>query len=100
MVVPLLGQCMAIIDRAAKAPGKHPEFIFPVNGGTWSSIFPRACTALGIQNLRLYDLRHESISRLVAGNKYSLPELMLITGHKDPKQLMRYTQLRAKDLHR
>jgi hypothetical protein len=26
--------------------------------------------------------------------------MMLITGHKDPKQLMRYTQLRARDLHR
>jgi len=100
MIVPLLGQCMAIIDRAEKSPTKDAEFIFPANGGSWSSIFPRACTALSIDDLRLYDLRHESISRLVAGNKYSLPELMLITGHKDPKQLMRYTQLRAKDLHR
>lgn len=102
-IVPLLGRCMEIIDRAEKtrdkdAPGA--ELIFPANGGSWSSIFPRACTALEIEDLRLYDLRHESISRLVEGNKYSLPELMLITGHKDPKQLMRYTQLRAKDLHR
>lgn len=51
-------------------------------------------------DLRLYDLRHEAISRLVESNKYSIPEMMLITGHKDPKQLMRYTQLRARDLHR
>ena len=55
---------------------------------------------LGIEDLRLYDLRHEAISRLVESNKYSFPEMMLITGHKDPKQLMRYTQLRARDLHR
>lgn len=94
-VVPLLGRCMEIIERQPKTG----EFIFPGNEGTWSSIFPRACTDLGIVDLRLYDLRHESISRLVEGNKYSIPELMLITGHKDPKQLMRYTQLRAVNLH-
>ena len=94
-VVPLLGRCMEIIERQPKTG----EFIFPGNEGTWSSIFPRACADLGIVDLRLYDLRHESISRLVEGNKYSIPELMLITGHKDPKQLMRYTQLRAVNLH-
>lgn len=94
-VVPLLGQCMAIIDRQPQTG----TYIFPGTDGTWSSIFPRACTALGIDNLRLYDLRHESISRLVESNKFSIPELMLITGHKDPKQLMRYTQLRAANLH-
>jgi integrase len=97
-IVPLLGECMAIIERQPHPRGE--EFIFPVNGGTWSTIFPRACQALGIENLRLYDLRHEAISRLVESGKYSIPEMMLITGHKDPKQLMRYTQLRAKDLHR
>lgn len=99
-VVPLLGRCMEIIERAETTRVPGAEHIFPVNGSTWSSIFPRACAALGIQDLRLYDLRHEAISRLVESNKYSIPELMLITGHKDPKQLMRYTQLRARDLHR
>ena len=74
--------------------------IFPVQGDSWSSLFPRACDELEIVDLRLYDLRHEAISRLVESRKYSIPEMMLITGHKDPKQLMRYTQLRAKDLHR
>lgn len=103
-VVPLLGDCMAIIDRQPKldAEGRKHEYIFPVNGDTWSNIFPRACRGVtpAIKDLRLYDLRHEAISRLVESGKYSIPELMLITGHKDPKQLMRYTQLRAKNLHR
>jgi integrase len=94
--VPLLGRCMAIIDRQPKAG----ELIFPVNGKSWSSLFPRACEELGIEDLQLYDLRHEAISRLVESGKYSIPEMMLVTGHKDPKQLMRYTQLRARDLHR
>jgi len=95
-VVPLLHGAFDIIKRQ---PRTHDR-IFPVNGDTWSSIFPRACRALGIQDLRLYDLRHEAITRLVEAGKHSIPEMMLVTGHRDPKQLMRYTQLRAKDLHR
>jgi len=95
-VVPLLGRCMEIIKRQPK----DGDFIFPVNGKSWSSIFPRACRELKIENLTLYDLRHEAITRLVESAKYSIPEMMLVTGHRDPKQLMRYTQLRAKNLHR
>lgn len=95
-IVPLLHGSYDIILRQPKTG----EFIFPVNGKSWSSIFPRCCADLKIVDLRLYDLRHEAISRLVESRKYSIAEMMLVTGHKDPKQLMRYTQLRAKDLHR
>lgn len=94
--VPLLGEAFDIVVRQRN----KDERIFPVNGHNWSTLFPRACRDLGIEDLRLYDLRHEAISRLVEAGKHSLPEMMLITGHKDPKQLMRYTQLRARDLHR
>lgn len=94
--VPLLGEAFDIVVRQRN---QDPR-IFPLNGHNWSTLFPRACKDLGIEDLRLYDLRHEAISRLVEAGKHSLPEMMLITGHKDPKQLMRYTQLRARDLHR
>lgn len=94
--VPLLNGAFDIAVRQRRTDDR----IFPVNGHSWSSLFPRACAELGIDDLRLYDLRHEAISRLVESGKYSIPEMMLVTGHRDPKQLMRYTQLRAKDLHR
>ena len=94
--VPLLGQCYEIIMRQPRAEGQ--ELIFPANDGTWSSIFPRACADIGIVDLRLYDLRHEAISRMVESAKYSIPEMMLVSGHKDPKMLMRYTQLQARNL--
>jgi integrase len=96
--VPLLHGSFEIIMRQPREDGQ--ELIFPVNGTSWSSLFPRACADLGIVDLTLYDLRHEAISRLVESGKYSIPEMMLVTGHKDPKQLMRYTQLKARDLHR
>lgn len=94
--VPLINGAFEIVMRQPRSTDR----IFPVNGDSWSCLFPRACDELEIVDLRLYDLRHEAISRLVESNKYSIPEMMLITGHKDPKQLMRYTQLRARDLHR
>lgn len=96
MTVPLLGRCYDIVMRQPRTS----ELIWPVNGKSWSSLFPRACRALGIEDLTLYDMRHEAISRLVESGKYSIPEMMLVTGHRDPRQLMRYTQLRARDLHR
>lgn len=37
--VPLLGRCYEIIMRQPQ----EGEFIFPVNGKSWSSLFPRAC---------------------------------------------------------
>lgn len=94
--VPLLHGSYDIVMRQPRTS----EFIFPVNGKSWSSLFPRACRDLGITGLRLYDLRHEAISRLVESGKYSIPEMMLVTGHRNPSMLMRYTQLRARDLHR
>ena len=93
--VPLLGEAFAIVQRQ---PRTH-ERIFPYNTDTWSTIFPRACAKLGIKDLRLHDLRHEGISRLVESGKYSIPEVMLVSGHRDPRMLMRYVQLRARDLH-
>lgn len=94
--VPLLGRCMEIILRQPR----KGELIFPVNGKSWSSLWPRACERAGVKDLRLYDLRHEAISRLVESGKYSIPEICLVSGHKDWKMLARYTQLKAKDLHR
>jgi integrase len=95
-IVPLLNGSYDIVMRQ---PQRAPE-IFPANGDTWSNLFPRACRDLGIKDLTLYDLRHLAITRLVESRKYSIPEMMLVTGHKDPRQLMRYTHIQARDLHR
>ena len=61
------------------------------------------CEELGRQpdqkfltNLRLHDLRHEAASRLAT--VYQLHELTKVTGHKDPRMLMRYYHPRAEDL--
>jgi len=51
----------------------------------------------GIANLRFHDLRHEAVSRFFEMG-LSVPEVALISGHKDPRMLFRYTHLRAADL--
>lgn len=47
-------------------------------------------------DLRFHDLRHEATSRLAS--IFPMHELTKITGHKDPRMLMRYYHPRAKDL--
>ncbi len=47
-------------------------------------------------DLRLHDLRHEATSRLA--NVYQLHELAKVTGHKDPRMLMRYYHPKAEEL--
>lgn len=93
--VPLLGDSFGI---ALKQPRQGP-CIFPYNGGTISSIFPRACRVLGIEGLRFHDLRHEGVSRLFEYG-FRIEQVSIVSGHRDWKMLKRYTQLRAADLHR
>lgn len=49
-----------------------------------------------LTDLRFHDLRHEATSRLAS--IFPLHELKKITGHKDPRMLMRYYHPRAEEL--
>lgn len=49
-----------------------------------------------LTDLRFHDLRHEATSRLAS--IFPMHELTKITGHKDPRMLMRYYHPRAEDL--
>ncbi|MCO5399132.1 tyrosine-type recombinase/integrase [Ralstonia soli] len=92
--VPLLGDAWDIVQRQPRGS----DCIFPYKEATFSSLFPRACAALGIEDLRFHDLRHEGVSRLFEAG-YRIEQVAIVSGHRDWKQLQRYTQLRARDLH-
>ena len=49
-----------------------------------------------LTDLRFHDLRHEATSRLAG--IFPMHDLTKITGHKDPRMLMRYYHPRAEDL--
>lgn len=48
-------------------------------------------------DLHFHDLRHEAISRLFERG-LSLPEVALISGHRDPRMLLRYTHLEVSNV--
>jgi len=67
------------------------------------AIYEQECTAAGKQpnkqfltDLRFHDLRHEATSRLAS--IFPMHELAKITGHRDPRMLMRYYHPRAEEL--
>ena len=52
---------------------------------------------LAWSDLRFHDLRHEAISCFFELG-LNIPEVAVISGHKDPRMLFRYTHLRAAEL--
>jgi integrase len=48
----------------------------------------------GVSGLRFHDLRHEAVSRFFEKG-LNMPEVAAISGHRDPRMLMRYTHPKA-----
>ena len=92
--VPLLPEAMEVIGRQPKADAR----IFPYGVQRVSQLFREACRGCGIKDLRLHDLRHEAASSLFEAG-WDIPEVAMVTGHKNWKTLQRYTNLRPDDLH-
>jgi integrase len=92
-MVPVIGEAWETLQRQPKTDGR----IFPIHKQTLSKYFKAACDELGIPDLHLHDLRHEGTSRLFE-NGYLIHEVALFTGHKDWKNLKRYTNLRPEHL--
>jgi integrase len=63
-----------------------------------SQQFARVFDAAGCADLRFHDLRHEATSRLFERTQLSDIEISRITGHKDPRILRRYSNLRGSEL--
>jgi integrase len=95
--IPLLGRAWEIVQAALDRADDEPR-IFPIQPGAFSKYFRWACRDEHIIDLRLHDLRHESTSALFEMG-LAIPEVAMVTGHKDWKQLKRYTNLRPESLH-
>jgi integrase len=87
---------LALFREQARDTGRIGR-VFPYCGRSVGAAFRRACRALSIHDLRFHDLRHETASRLFEAG-YQIPEVAMVTGHKDWKMLRRYTNLKAQDL--
>ncbi len=67
--------------------------MFPVSPNAVSLAWERLRTRAGIEDVRLHDMRHEAVSRFFELG-LTTPEVALISGHRDPGMLSRYTHLR------
>ncbi len=96
--IPLTASAIALLRN-------HPrtnECVFTMSGNAIRLAWERLKKNNGIEDLRFHDLRHEAISRFFEMG-LSVPEVALISGHRDPRMLFRYTHLKpeyvAKKLH-
>lgn len=89
--IPLTANAVAIL---AKQDGPRP---FPMSVESFHMAWKRLIKRTGITDLHFHDLRHEAITRFFEMG-LSVPEVAVISGHKDYRMLARYTHLRPEDV--
>jgi integrase len=78
--------------KTLEALPRSDERIFPVTPNSIRLAWERLRARAGLSDLRLHDLRHEAISRFFEFG-LSVPEVAMISGHREPRMLSRYTHL-------
>jgi integrase len=94
--IPLSGAAMARL-RDLRDLGSSSERLLPITENTAKMAWKRVVTRARLIDLRFHDLRHEAISRFFEKG-LNVPEVALISGHRDPRMLFRYTHPRAEDV--
>jgi len=86
--VPLTNGALALLG----AQSKTGDRVFDLSSDALKMCWRRVIAKTGIEDLHFHDLRHEAISRFFEMG-LSMPEVALISGHRDPRMLLRYTHL-------
>jgi integrase len=73
------------------------DFVFPLTVEAFKLSWRRVLRRAALTDLRFHDLRHEAVSRFFEMG-LSMPEVAVISGHRDPRMLFRYTHLSAAEL--
>jgi integrase len=85
-VIPLIPEALKIVTDLPRTSGR----VFPLSGNAVRLAWSRLLKRTGIDDLHFHDLRHEAISSFFEAG-LSAPEVALISGHRDPRMLFRYT---------
>lgn len=99
-IVPLSPSALQVLQETrfkAGGAGVTEESVFPISANAFRLAWERAKKRAGVDGLRFHDLRHEAISRFFELG-LSVPEVALISGHKDVRMLFRYTHLKPENL--
>ena len=100
--IPLSSTSLSIFKARLKQLCSDNQRLFEITGNAfrlaWERCKQRAAKKIPtILELRFHDLRHEAISRLFELG-LSVPEVALISGHRDPRMLFKYTHLKPENI--
>jgi integrase len=91
--IPLTPNAVSLLGTLSR----QSDHIFQMSGNAIRLAWERLKKRVGITDLRFHDLRHEAVSRFFEMG-LTVPEVALISGHRDARMLFRYTHLRAEDV--
>ncbi|GJD43817.1 Tyrosine recombinase XerC [Methylobacterium cerastii] len=83
--------------KLLQALPKNCDLIIPVSGNAVRLAWERLRARAELPDLRFHDLRHEAISRMTEMG-LTVPEVAMISGHRDYKMLARYTHIRPENV--
>ena len=83
--------------KVLKALPHKEGCVFPLSPNAFQQAFSRARKKAGLEHFRFHDTRHERVSSLFEAG-WSDAAVMAMSGHKDPKSLKRYANLRPDHL--
>jgi integrase len=85
-LVPLTNATTEIIATVPKSGDR----VFPISSNAFRLAWERLRRRAGLGELHFHDLRHEAISRFFERG-LTVPEVALLSGHRDARMLFRYT---------
>jgi integrase len=95
--IPLSYRAMAILERLMILKRQEDQKVFPVTYESAKMAWRRIQKRANLDDFHFHDLRHEAISRFFEKG-LNIPEVALISGHRDPRMLLRYTHPRPEDI--
>jgi integrase len=85
-VIPLSHEALEVLSTLSVVGDR----VFPTTAIALRLAWDRLRSRAGVPGLRFHDLRHEAISRFFERG-LTIPEVTLISGHRDARMLFRYT---------
>lgn len=91
--VPLTSRAIRTLESLPRPSAK----VLPTTDCALRQSWERLVARAGIKDLRFHDLRHEAVSRMFEVG-LNVAEVSLVSGHRDPRMLFRYTHLKAENV--
>lgn len=88
--IPLSYRAITILERLVASKQHDNQQVFQVTYHSAKMAWRRIQKRANLKDFHFHDLRHEAISRFFE-HGLSIPEVAMISGHRDPRMLFRYT---------